>query len=113
MLTGPGQDPKVAAARCRQQRKHAQRGRTGSPPMTIRNLDRLFQPRSVALVGASERAGSLGAAVLANMRAGGFRGGIHLINPRHSEIQGLPCAARISDLPSPPDLAVIAAPREH
>ena len=81
--------------------------------MTIRNLDRLFQPRSVALVGASARAGSLGAAVLANLRAGGFHGAIHLINPRHSQIEGLPCAARISDLPSPPDLAVIAAPREH
>ncbi|MBX9758818.1 MAG: acetate--CoA ligase family protein, partial [Beijerinckiaceae bacterium] len=81
--------------------------------MTIRNLDRLFQPRSVALVGASARPGSLGAAVLANLRAGGFRGGIHLINPRHDEIDGLPCAARLSDLPIPPDLAVIAAPREH
>ncbi len=81
--------------------------------MTIRNLDRLFQPRSVALVGASARAGSLGAAVLANLRAGGFRGGVHLINPRHSQINGLPCAARITDLPAPPDLAVIAAPRDH
>jgi acetyltransferase len=81
--------------------------------MGIRNLDRLFQPRAVALVGASARAGSLGAAVLANLRAGGFRGGVHLINPRHTDIDGLPCAARITDLPAPPDLAVIAAPREH
>ncbi|MFN3889275.1 MAG: GNAT family N-acetyltransferase [Beijerinckiaceae bacterium] len=79
--------------------------------MSIRNLDRLFQPRSVALVGASARPGSLGAAVLANLRGGGFRGGIHLINPRHSEIAGIPCAARLSDLPAPPDIVVIAAPR--
>lgn len=81
--------------------------------MSIRNLHRLFQPRSVALVGASARPGSLGAAVLRNLREGGFRGGVHLINPRHSQIDGMPCAARISDLPAPPDLVVIAAPREH
>lgn len=80
--------------------------------MGIRNLDHLFQPRSVALVGASARAGSLGAAVLANLRGGGFRGGVHLINPRHSEIDGIPCAARLSDLPSPPDLVIVAAPRD-
>jgi acetyltransferase len=81
--------------------------------MSIRNLDRLFQPRSVALVGASARPGSLGAAVLTNLRSGGFSGPIHLVNPRHSEIAGAPCVARVSDLPAPPDLAVIAAPREH
>ena len=79
--------------------------------MTIRNLNRLFQPRSVALVGASARAGSLGAAVLANLRNGGFRGSLHLINPRHRDIGGIACAARLTDLPTPPDLVVIAAPR--
>lgn len=81
--------------------------------MSIRNLDRLFEPHSVALVGASARSGSLGAAVLANLRQAGFRGDIHLVNPRHSQIDGMPCAARISDLPAPPDLVVIAAPRDH
>ena len=81
--------------------------------MSIHNLDRLFRPRSVALVGASARPGSLGAALLANLRAGGLTGPIHLVNPRHTQIDGLPCAARLSDLPEIPDLAVIAAPRDH
>lgn len=79
--------------------------------MGIRNLDRLFRPRSVALVGASARAGSLGKAVLDNLRNGGFAGSIHLVNPRHAEIDGSPCAARLADLPEPPDVAIIAAPR--
>ncbi len=81
--------------------------------MGIRNLDRLFHPRSVALVGASARPGSLGAAVLANLRDGGLRGGLHLINPRHATIDGAPCVANLSDLPAPPDLVVIAAPRDN
>ncbi len=81
--------------------------------MSIRNLDKLFNPRSVALVGASARAGSLGRAVLDNLRAGGFKGAIRLVNPRYSDIDGLPCSARIGDLPEPPDIAIIAAPRER
>lgn len=81
--------------------------------MGIHNLERLFRPRSVALVGASARPGSLGAALLANLRAGGLQGPIRLVNPRHASIDGEPCVARIADLPEPPDLAVIAAPREH
>ena len=42
--------------------------------MTIRNLDSLFRPRSVALIGASDRAGSIGAMVLRNLREAGFKG---------------------------------------
>ena len=81
--------------------------------MSIHNLNRLFQPRSVALVGASARVGSLGSAVLANLRAGGFRGDLHLINPRYRDIGGIPCAASLTNLPTPPDLVVIAAPRDN
>ena len=80
--------------------------------MTTRHLECLFKPRSLALVGASPRAGSLGHAVLANLRAGGFKGEIWLVNPSHTEIDGLPCVGRLADLASPPDLAIFAAPRE-
>ena len=80
--------------------------------MSVRSLDQLFKPASLALVGASARAGSLGHAVLANLRKGGFAGSIHLVNPRHHAIDGLPCVKKISDLSNPPDLVVIAAPRE-
>jgi acetyltransferase len=81
--------------------------------MSIRNLDRLFHARSVALVGASARPGSLGRAVLDNLRNGGFKGAIHLVNPRHREIEGQICVATLSDLSQTPDVVIIAAPREH
>jgi acetyltransferase len=73
-------------------------------------LDKVFNPRSVVLVGASPREGSLGRNLLTNLRTAGFTGAIHLVNPKHREIDGLPCVARVEDLPDVPDLAVIAAP---
>ncbi|MDB5648750.1 MAG: family N-acetyltransferase [Hyphomicrobiales bacterium] len=80
--------------------------------MTTRLLECLFKPKSVALVGASGRVGSLGRAVFDNLRAGGFKGTLSLVNPRHKELEGLPCVARISDLPAVPELVVVAAPRD-
>lgn len=73
-------------------------------------LHPLMSPGSVALVGASERPGSLGQVVHANLRSGGFAGPIHLVNPRHSRIGGEPCFASLEVIPKPADLAVIAAP---
>ena len=49
--------------------------------MTIRNLDRLLAPRSVAVFGASPRVGSVGATVWRNLRGGGFSGALHVVNP--------------------------------
>lgn len=80
--------------------------------MSTHNLKALFKPRSVALAGASAREGSLGLAVLENMRRAGFTGPIHLINPRHAQIDGAPCHASVAALPQTPDLLVVAAPRE-
>ena len=80
--------------------------------MSVRSLDCLIKPNSLALIGASARAGSLGHAVLTNLRKGGFAGSIQLVNPRHEAIDGLPCVKKISDLPSPPDFVVIASPRD-
>lgn len=56
--------------------------------MTIRNLNYLFAPRSVALIGASPRAGSVGATVMKNLMEGGFSGPIFLVNPKHAQIDG-------------------------
>lgn len=78
--------------------------------MSVRNLDKLLQPRSVALIGASRRPESVGGVVLRNLRAGGFAGPIMLVNPRHDAIDGIPCFTNASALPEAPDLAVIAAP---
>ena len=79
--------------------------------MSIRNLDRLLKPRSVALVGASPRPGSLGHAVLSNLRNAGMKD-LRLVNPRHTEVEGLACVPTLADLGSAPDLVVLAAPRE-
>ncbi len=78
--------------------------------MTIRNLDSMFRPASVALFGASERPGSVGATVAANLLAGGFSGPIWFVNPKHKQLQGQPCYPSADALPGTPDLAVIAVP---
>jgi acetyltransferase len=76
----------------------------------IHPLHPLLSPASVALVGASARPGSLGTVVLANLRQGGFRGPIHLVNPKHAELDGAPCYPSLEALPAPVDLAIVTAP---
>jgi len=78
--------------------------------MTIRNLEHLFRPRSVALIGASDRVGSVGAVVTGNLCNGGFKGDIWLVNPTRSHANGLPCHPNVAALPGSPDLAIIATP---
>lgn len=78
--------------------------------MTVRNLDFTLHPRSVAVVGASDRPGSVGAVVMGNILAGGFPGPVWPVNPKHGAVAGLPCHASVADLPEAPDLAVILAP---
>ncbi len=67
-------------------------------------------PRSVALVGASSRAGALGAYVLDNLVAGGFKGQLYPVNPKYQELAGRTCYARVGDLPQAPDLVVVVTP---
>jgi acetyltransferase len=78
--------------------------------MTVRNLNYLCAPRSIALIGASIRPGSVGTTVRKNLLGGGFKGTISLVNPKYHEIEGRRCYASISDLPEAPDLAVLATP---
>lgn len=78
--------------------------------MTIRNLDYLLAPKSVAMIGASPEPGSVGLIVTRNLRAGGYKGPIRLVNPRRTEIDGVPCYPSVDALPEAPDLAVIATP---
>lgn len=75
--------------------------------MTVRNLSSLFHPSAVALIGASERSGSLGHLVLRNLRAGGFDGEVFAVNPKYDAIDGFPCYPSVARLPRAPDLAVI------
>ena len=78
--------------------------------MTIRNLDAGLVPKSVALIGASTRAGSVGLITARNMLAAGFGGPVWLVNPKHGAIEGSACHASLEALPGVPDLAVIATP---
>lgn len=78
--------------------------------MSTYRFDALMQPRSVAVVGASERAGSVGQAVLANLREGGFAGSLWSVNPRHRTISGEACHPDLAALPEPPDLAIVCTP---
>lgn len=78
--------------------------------MTIRNLDALLAPTSVALVGASERPGSVGATIARNLVAPGFAGEVSFVNPRGDFVQGRPAFRSLSELPATPDLVVIATP---
>ena len=80
--------------------------------MTIRNLEFAFQPKSVALIGASGEAGSVGLTVLRNLRTGGFSGPVWMVNPNHAEVEGVRCYPNAAALPETPDLAVIATPAE-
>ena len=73
-------------------------------------LDRLFAPRSVALVGASPRGTSVGRTVLENLRAAGFEGSVHLVNPHYAEIASIGAVKSVADLPIAPDITIIAAP---
>ena len=67
-------------------------------------------PRSIALVGASDTPGSIGALLLANLLASGFTGPVYPVNPRHQVIQGVPAYPDLSSCPQPPDLALVAVP---
>ncbi|MEM7045182.1 MAG: CoA-binding protein, partial [Pseudomonadota bacterium] len=78
--------------------------------MTIRNLDKLFKPESIALIGASKRPGSVGAVLAKNLFGGGFDGPVMPVNPKHRSIQGVLTHQSIESLPLVPDLAVIATP---
>jgi acetyltransferase len=69
-------------------------------------------PRSVALVGASNRPGALGTFVLDNLIAAGFKGQIHPVNPKYKELAGRPCYARLTELPHAPDLVVVVTPAQ-
>jgi acetyl coenzyme A synthetase (ADP forming)-like protein len=73
-------------------------------------LEMLFDPRSVAVVGASENPEKLGHNVLANVIESGFQGPIYPINPKASEILGLKCYASVLDIPDPVDLVIIIVP---
>ncbi len=75
--------------------------------MTGHRLDPLLTPRSIALVGASDRAGTVGHGMVAGLKEAGFSGPLYAVNPKYDEVQGVPCFASLTDLPEPVDMAVL------
>ncbi|NRP75684.1 Succinyl-CoA ligase [ADP-forming] subunit alpha [Ensifer psoraleae] len=78
--------------------------------MSIRNLHHAIDPKSLAIIGASDRAGSIGRVVVENVIRAAFYGEIWPINPKHDQVAGHRCYRRVADVPGVPDLAVIVTP---
>jgi acetate---CoA ligase (ADP-forming) len=75
--------------------------------LTDHRLAPLLMPRSVALVGASAKEGSVGHGMVSVFKGGAFPGKVYLINPNYREIEGLPCYPSLADLPEAVDHAVM------
>src|SRR5262249_22252502 len=86
---------------------------TGSPASVARTrslaeLRHLLEPKSVAVIGASDQPGSLGGRAVQLLRKFKFPGPIWPVNPRRATVAGPPCYPSLPALPEPPELAVIA-----
>ncbi len=78
--------------------------------MSIHNLERIFKPDSLAIIGASERPGSIGDSLMKNVLSGGYKGKVFPVNPKTGIIHGLPACAAVKDIDQSVDLAIIATP---
>ena len=74
------------------------------------SLRHVFQPASVAVVGASRRMGTAGRAILHNIVTAGYQGRVYAVNPHATHMEAVPCVPSVAALPEPVDLAVVAVP---
>lgn len=75
-----------------------------------RSIQALLHPRSVVVIGASRQRASIGHRLLENLVSSGFLGAVHAVNPEAFEVQGVISYARVTEVPGPVDLAVVAVP---
>ena len=73
-------------------------------------LDKLFNPSSIAVIGASDRSNSVGMRVFHNLLKGNFAGKLYPVNPKHKTVQGHPAFPSIKEITQPIDLAIITTP---
>ena len=78
--------------------------------MSVENMDKIFQPKSIAVIGASERQGSVGGALMRNLIDRGFAGDIYPINPKHNKMWKRCAYPSLKDIGIAVDLAVVATP---
>ena len=81
--------------------------------MNSPNLDRLFNPRHVALIGAYKTFGEMGFSFLFNILRGNYNGICHPVNPREKSIIGIPCYRSVLDIPGPVDVVIITSPAQE
>lgn len=110
LLVGPDGEVAAVDALVILGRPHGERA--AHPPIDPAAIGKLFYPRSIAFVGASGTFGKWGYTLFCNTVAGGFRGPIHLVNARRSEIAGRKTFPSIGEIPGPVDLAVVTIPAE-
>jgi acyl-CoA synthetase (NDP forming)/GNAT superfamily N-acetyltransferase len=77
------------------------------------SLNSLLAPRSIAIIGASDRVRSVGHQVLRNILEGGFTGTVEVVSPHHASILGVATVPSPDKLPVAPDLVIVAVPAEH
>lgn len=81
--------------------------------METTSLDCIFKPRSIAVIGASRRPGSIGAEVFKNLMKSGFAGSVHPVNRSAQSVQSVPAFGSVLEIPETVDLAVIVVPKAH
>jgi acetate---CoA ligase (ADP-forming) len=79
----------------------------------IRTLDPILRPRSIAVIGASRRAGTIGYQIVANLLRHGYEGVVYPVNPKAGSIHAVPAYASVADIPGEVDLAMVVVPKEH
>jgi acetyltransferase len=80
------------------------------PKLGIENLNRIFNPKRIAVIGASEKEGSIGAKIFSNLTGAGFAGTVYPVNPFRQTVQGVTAYPSVSKIPCKVDLAVVATP---
>ncbi len=80
------------------------------PPVDPREIGKMFNPKSVAFIGASAQLGKWGNMLMTNVLAGGYEGEVYLVNPKADMIAGRKVYKTIRDVPGPVDLAVVTVP---
>jgi len=78
-----------------------------------RSLDGIFRPKSIAVVGASTKKGTIGREILHNLIDSEFNGKVFPVNPKANVIHSIKCYSTILDVPDAVDLAIIVVPRDH
>ena len=76
----------------------------------MKDLNKMFKPDSVAVIGASNTPGKVGYIIIDNIISGGYNGKVYPINPKGGEIQGLKAYENIKDVPEKVDLVIMSIP---